>query len=168
MTGMPPPQLATVCTPMLADFIVVAHALPESERRQWEALGSDGEDYNPEQCAATLISMQGPKFALVRPDGVAVAVAGFVYQRRGVWQEWMIATAECWQRYAFTATKQCRNVMRQFLATEAHRIQCISLASKTRAHRWYRVLGFEFEGDLRGFGAKGEDCKMFAMSNEER
>jgi hypothetical protein len=164
MTTMPP-AMPTVSIPLVMDFVVVAHALPESERRQWEALASDGEPYNPEHCAATLIALAGPKWALIRPDGQAVAVGGLTYQRAGVWQEWLIATPECWQRYAFSATRQCRSIMQQFLATEAHRIECVSLASKTHAHQWYRVLGFEYEGELRGYGARGEDCKMFAMTN---
>jgi hypothetical protein len=82
--------------------------------------------------------------------------------RPGVWQDWMFSTPEAWSKHWRGVTKIARRVMDFMLQGEAHRLQCVSLASRIHAHRWYRPLGLEQEGTLRGYGVNGEDAIMFA------
>jgi hypothetical protein len=48
------------------------------------------------------------------------------------------------------------------LRETAHRLQCVSLASRIHAHRWYRPLGLRLEGTLAGYGVNGEDALMYS------
>lgn len=163
MTTLPPstPRLTALVKPMLADYVVICHQLPEDERRQFEAL-SDGEPYDPERHAITLASTPGPRWALVGTNGEALAIGGFTYIRPLVWQDWLIGTPAAWTHHWRTISKHCRRMLDRMLETEAHRIQCVSLADRTAAHHWYRVLGYEREGVLRCYGANGEDAVMFS------
>jgi hypothetical protein len=162
-----PTRLAFITKPLLADYIQVALHLPEVEKRNWVAL-FEGGAFDPDECAIRCAAMAGPKWALIHPQGHALAVGGLFGLQKGVWQEWLLATGECWQKHAFTATRHCKKIMDLMFETgEAHRIQCVSLAEKTKAHEWYRILGFRFEGTLRHYGVNREDCMMFARTNED-
>jgi RimJ/RimL family protein N-acetyltransferase len=168
MTGNPPitdvrcgPQLVQ---PLLIDFVRICHELSDDERRQWVAL-SDGQPFDPEAMAIQLAAAAGPRWALVQADGAPLVIGGFSYLRPGVWQDWLIGTPSAWETHWRAISKHCRRVIDRMLETEAHRIQCISLADRTRAHAWYRVLGYRQEGLLRGYGANGEDAIMFARTD---
>lgn len=163
MTTLPPPtpNLTTLTKPLLVDFIFICQKLPEDERRQYEAL-SDGVPYDSERHAIQLAASLGPRWALVKGDGQPLAIGGFSYIRPLVWQDWLIGTPEAWRDHWRSISKHCRRMMDRMLETEAHRIQCVSLADRTAAHHWYRVLGYEREGTLRAYGANGEDAVMFA------
>jgi len=156
-----PPNPTYLAKPTLIDLVCVCHALPELERRQFEAL-TDGLPFDVDKAALMLANLDGPKWALVTLTGEPLAVGGMHYVRPEVWQEWLIATDEAWLRHWRALTKHCRRIMDRMLETEARRIQCVCLSEKTRARAWYRVLGFEHEGTLQQYGANGEDCEMYA------
>jgi hypothetical protein len=48
------------------------------------------------------------------------------------------------------------------MANGARRLECVSLASRSQAHRWYATIGLTFEGTLRQYAANGEDAKLFS------
>ena len=43
----------------------------------------------------------------------------------------------------------------------ARRLQTNALAKRTEAIKWYKRLGLEYEGTMRGAGAGGEDVAFF-------
>ena len=145
--------------PTLVDFLRVANELPLDEREQFEAF--TGEAFDPERIAAAYVLAPGPQWVICAGDK-PIVVAGFKEIRSGVWQDWMFSTPEAWSKHWRGVTKIARRVMDFMLQGEAHRLQCVSLASRIHAHRWYRPLGLEQEGTLRGYGVNGEDAIMFA------
>jgi hypothetical protein len=151
--------VTTYKDPGLVDFLQVAHKLPEDEREQYEAFA--GEPFNPERVAAAYSLRPGPRWVLVA-GGEPIVVAGFDMIRPGVWQDWLFSTPEAWTVHWRSVTKISRRVMDAMLRTSAHRLQCVSLASRIHAHRWYRPLGLELEGTLRGYGVNGEDALIFS------
>ena len=146
--------------PRLADFYLVCHSLCEDEREQYRAFA--GEDFDPEVVAAAYHLRECPKWVL-STDAGPVVVGGFDMIRPGVWQDWLFSTPAAWSPENWRGvTRACRRVMDAMLNSQGHRLQCLSLASRTRAHRWYRPLGLQLEGTLRGYGVNGEDALMFA------
>jgi hypothetical protein len=80
-----------------------------------------------------------------------------------VWQDWMVSTPEAWNATNWRGTtRYVRKAMNAMLQTDAHRLQCVSLRSRIRAHEWYRVLGLRQEGVLEAYGVDGQDALMFA------
>lgn len=152
-------NFAVYKAPKLGDFYTVCTRLPEDEREQFEAFS--GEKFDPERIAAAYSLRAGPSWVLTA-DGFPLLVAGFDMIRPGVWQDWLFSTPEAWDRHWRTVTKYCRRAMDAMLRSGAHRLQCVSLASRIHAHRWYRPLGLELEGTLRGYGVHGEDALMFS------
>ena len=47
-------------------------------------------------------------------------------------------------------------------ANGIHRIECVTMADFTGAHRWLRMLGLEKEADMPRFGKGGETFSQFA------
>lgn len=169
MSELPPPvslpNLITLTKPLLADYLYVCHRLPDDEKQQWVAF-SDGQPFDADRMALHLASNPGPKWVLVKQSGEPLVIGGFTYLRPEVWQDWLIGTPEAWEHHWRSISKHCRRVMDAMLKTEAHRIQCVSLASRTKAHAWYRVLGYRFEAILRKYGANGEDAVMYARTDD--
>lgn len=143
----------------LVDLITVCRQMPQDEREQIQAFS--GEQYDADQVAASYHLFDGPKWTLCADDR-PLLVAGFTELRPGVWQDWMFSTPSAWDPHWWTTTKQSRRVMDAMLRTVAHRLQCVSLASRIQAHKWYSALKLEREGVLRGYGANGEDAIMFS------
>lgn len=144
---------------LLTEMLLVCSALPADEREQYAAF--TGSEYDFEAAAARWFNVPGPKW-VIQADGRPIVVAGFIEIRPGVWQDWMFSTPAAWDEHWRSVSKFSRRVMDRMLQEHAHRLQCVSLASRHAAHRWYRVLGLEYEGTLRGYGVNGEDAMMFA------
>lgn len=143
----------------LIELLRVCYKLPTDEREQYEAF--TGNEFSPEDLAAGLYTTQGPRWTVLAGEE-PVLIAGFTLVRPGVWQDWAVTTPEAWQKHWRSVTKTARRVMDEMLQQGAHRLQCVSLASRIHAHRWYRPLGLEQEGVLRGYGVNGEDAIMFS------
>ncbi len=145
--------------PNLYDFVQVCHLLPQDERDQYEAF--TGMPYDANQVAASYSLQPGPSWVMVA-DGQPICIAGFSEIRSGVYQDWLFSTPVAWEKHWRVLTKTCKHVMTEMLRTKAHRLQCVSLASRTAAHRWYRPLGLVLEGTLHGYGVNGENALMFS------
>lgn len=155
----------TYRNPTLVDFLTVCTQITADQRNQLEVL--TGDSYSAENTAAHYFQAAGPKWVLCEDD-TPVAVAGFTPIRPGVWQDWMITTDRCWEPDAWRATtRHTRKALDSMLTNGAHRLQCVSLASRTEAHKWYRLLGLEFECTLRGYGSNGEDAFMFSRVRKQ-
>lgn len=150
--------------PTLFDFIEVCYQLPEDEREQYEAF--TGAPYDANVVATQFFMKAGPKW-VVTADDKPIVIAGFDCIRPGVWQDWMFSTPAAWDKHWRAVTKKACVVMAGMLKKDAHRLQCISLASRIHAHRWYRVLGLVLEGELEGYGVNGENALIFKRMKAE-
>jgi hypothetical protein len=146
-------------SPQLVEFIMICNRLPDDERGQYEAF--TGEAYDPDRVAASHFLRGGPSWVVVA-DGEPIVIAGFDMVRDGVWQDWLLSTPVAWERHWRPVTRLARHVMDFMLQGPARRLQCVSLASRIHAHRWYRPLGLRLEGTLSGYGVNGEDALMFS------
>lgn len=147
--------------PFLLDFLIVAERAPQDERDQLEAF--TGQPYNAEGAAAGAWAQPGPKWVFKTDKGQPLAVAGYVQERPGVWRDFMINTPESFGEHWFSVTRHAIRIMNaMFLSGQAHRLECVSLASRTKAHEWYGVLGMNFEGTMHGYCASGADAVLYA------
>jgi hypothetical protein len=154
-------KLQVYSNPFLLDFLIVCDKMPQDERDQLEAF--TGEPYDAERAAIGNFMTYGPKWVFKTESGRPIAVGGYVLQRKGVWQDFLISTPELWTDHWFFFTRYVVGAMKgMFQSGEAHRLQCISLASRTRAFPWYKAIGYTREGTLHGYAASGADAVMFA------
>jgi len=150
--------------PKLLDYLHVCMNLNADEREQIEAF--QGKPYDAEETALAHVGRL-PAWMLCA-DEKPIAIAGFDLIRPGVWQDWMLSTPEAWDaKHWRTTTKNVKRVMDAMLKSEAHRLQCVSLASRIHAHKWYAVLGLAPEATLRAYGANGEDAIIFSRLRDE-
>jgi hypothetical protein len=157
--------------PKIVDILPVCFNLRADEREQIEA--STGQPYDPETFAVMIANKIGPAWYMREDEtGAVIALAGFDEIRPGVWQDWMCGTDLAWDKYGRQLTRATIKAMNEMLKGDgltsvAHRLQCVSLASRIHAHEWYAVLGLAPEGTLKGYGAHGEDFIMFARGKQE-
>lgn len=153
-------KLDVYSDPFLTDFLICAHAIPQDQRDQVEAL--TGSKFDPDRIAADNFMVPGPKWVIKAADK-PIVVGGYVNLRQGVWQDYMLTTPEAFAEHWFGITRVCRRIMTaMFVSGQAHRLQCIALASRKEVFPWYGTLGMNFEGTLNGYAANGADCVMFA------
>lgn len=145
--------------PLLLDYIKVCIKMPDDERAQLEAF--TGEAYDIDRAAVGNWSVPGPKF-VIKVNDDPIAVGGFVPQRPGVYRDFMLTTPEAWTEHWYAVTRICRRVMDAMLITHAHRLECVSLASREKAFKWYKVLGYHQEGVRYGYCANGADAMAFS------
>lgn len=140
------------------DFLMVCQELREDERRQIEA--STGVPYDFKKVVELMCMAPAPRWAVLE-DGKPIALIGYTQQRPGVWRDWMLSTDAVWKK-PIAITRICRLIMKTMEDNGAHRLECISMASREMAHKWYRSVGLKFEGILQKWGANGEDAMIFA------
>jgi hypothetical protein len=146
--------------PLMLDFIKVCIKLPQDEREQLEAF--TGMAYDIDGAAVGAFTSPGPKW-VIRADGEPIIIGGFTPQRNGVWRDFLLTTPEAWEQHWFPVTRICRRVMDAVLISgQAHRLECVSLASRTKAWKWYKILGYNKEGTLHGYCANGADAIIFS------
>jgi RimJ/RimL family protein N-acetyltransferase len=146
--------------PLLLDFIKVACQLPQDEIEQLEAF--TGEPFEIDGCAVGNFCAPGPKW-VIKDGADPIIVGGFVPQRPGVWRDFLLTTPQAWEKHGFGVTRICRRMMdAMFESGQAHRLECVTLASRTKAMKWFRVLGYEAEGNLIGYGANGQMAVSFS------
>lgn len=155
--------MITVYTnPIAMDFISVAINLSQNERDNLEAM--TGEPYEVDGCALGAFMQPGPKWAFHDSTGVPLVVGGFVPQRPGVWRDFMLTTPAAWSEANwFAVSRNCRRIMDHMLTSgAAHRLECVTSASRTNAHKWYRILGYKKEARLHKHCADGSDAVIFS------
>lgn len=155
-------------TASLYDLLYLANDARADEREQWEAL--TGRPWDVEEVANDHYNRGGLKFTLVDAVGSPpIAAGGWQELIPGVWQSWMIGTADNWATRWRAITKASRRVMDDLEQNlGARRLQTSALASRALACAWYvRGLKMQPEGIMRGFGMGGEDVAMFARVKEQ-
>lgn len=146
--------------PLLLDFIKVCIAMPQDERDQLESFS--GQPYNIDSTAVGNFCVEGPKW-VIKADGEPIVIGGFALQRTGVWRDFMLTTPEAWTHHWFPVTRICRRIMNAMFASgQAHRLECVTLASRVQAIKWYRVLGYTLEATLPRYCADGKDAISFS------
>lgn len=145
--------------PTLYEFLQIMHQLPADERAQYEAFS--GEIYDPDKVAATFYLRPAVVKGSYYAGDQLLAVAGYSLVVPGTYEDWMFTSPLAFQKYALGMTRQTRLVMREMFKYGARRLQCLSLASRIEAHKWYHALGLKRGLDIPSFGANGEDAVMF-------
>ena len=160
--------------PFLADFLYVASQLPQDEREQIEAM--NGVKYEIDGVAVGNYMVPGPKwvikvgneFQFEQGLAVPIVVGGFVQQRPGVWQDFLLTTPMAFlKENAFHVTRACKRAMDAMLYSgQAHRLECIVPAARVESRpelvRWYKLLGYNKEGLRYGYCANGADAIAFS------
>lgn len=152
--------MITLREPTLLDILGVCLALPADEREVYLAM--TGEEFDPDKVAVDLWATPGPNWCMADEHGRPVVVCGYARARPGVFRSWYLATAEAWEKHGVEVTQHTQDIIRSMLAQGgAHRLETLTLASKSRARRWYDRLGLQFESTLKGFGVGGEAAVLY-------
>lgn len=147
----------------MSDLEFIAFHMRPDEQAQWLSI-TGRTSYDPLLCARTLAGTPGPQYVLVDTDGRPFAAGGFTEVRPKVWQTWAAATDTAWDHYWRDITGHCRRMIGDLLRSgDAHRVETLALASRTRAHAWYEAgLGQRYEGTLRAYFADGQDAVVYS------
>lgn len=147
--------------PTLIDIGLCAHRLIEEDRQQWTEL--TGSEYDPNMVAAECWEYRGPRWVIcTTTDSMPLAVAGIRRMRPYVGQSWFLSTDELW-KHGRAVTDITRKVMLETIEFQAHRIETLCLASRTKARSWYEAVGLHFEAEFRKYGAMGADFVQYAV-----
>ena len=153
--------------PLLEDFAALARDMRPDEVEQFVAMSGVG--YDAQVAARGFINAAGPKFVLIDPKGMPVLAGGFLPVAPMVSEAWMLGSLATWDQHWRSITRAARRLIDGHLKHDAHRVQIVSLASRTRAHHWYeKALGMQHEGRLRRFCGDGQDAMMHAKVREVR
>lgn len=152
--------------PIVEDLAFLARRMRADEIAQYLAL-TGAKVYEPDDAARNFVVLQGQKFVLIGPDNLPFCAGGFEEIRPDVFQTWMVGTEEGWAKHWRAITIHSRRLMQNLLDTGARRIQTYALASRTKAHEWYRRgLLQQYEGTCRQFFADGQDAVLYARVRE--
>lgn len=160
--------MTRLTAPSVFDVGWLCERMRPDEIEQWCALTGHA-TYDAELAARSVLATMGEfAFCIVAEDNMPVVVGGFVEDRPGVFQTWMVGTAEGWERHWRAITRHSRRAIDALLKCgRAHRVQTHALASRTAAHGWYERLGMTREGTLRRYFADGQDAIVFSKLREE-
>lgn len=157
--------MITLREPTLLDLLGVCLALPQDEREVYRTL--TGQDYDPDAVAADLWHTAGPNWCMADEQGRPVVVCGYARMQPGVFRSWYLATADAWEKHGAEVTRITQDIVSGMLKQGgAHRLETITLASKSLARRWYARLGLQFESTLKGFGVGGETAVMYVATRD--
>ena len=99
-------------------------------------------------------------------EDVPIAIGAMVQHRPNVITAGLFATDE-FHLVAFPFAKFIRQrLFPEYRQRGTHRIDALSAASHTKAHRWMQTLGLKEEARLRAFGRGGEDFLQFAWVDD--
>ncbi len=151
--------------PTLVDLLQICMDARPDEIEQFEALS--GIEWDVDVVVNELFVRQGFKFALLDDDKV-FSVGGWQPVIDGVWQSWMIGTAENWEKYWRSITRISRlSADYMFQSTDARRLQIAILSTREKACEWcVRGLKFEYESTMKNFGIGGADVVMYRRLKE--
>lgn len=151
-----------LAVPIVEDFAYLARRMRDDERAQFQAL-TGARQYEADVAARAMACVAGPVFGLVDQRGIPVMVGGFEPVRPGVFNLWAVGTMQGWADHWRKITRTCNRLLEEMLAGDAHRVQTVCLASRTRTHEWYeRGVKLRSEGTRRGYFADGQDGIEFA------
>lgn len=153
---------------LLYDLLFILQGASNEEKMQYKAFM--GIDFDYERAAHESFGFIGPKWTSCTPDGVPVAVGGFILQRRGVYRTWFAYAPGAFEAHGREITRICAKVVAEMLESGgAHRLETLVLDSRRLARRWYGTIGLKFESLLPSYGANGETAALHvALRSPER
>ena len=146
--------------PNLLDTALAAWNLIAEDREQWAEF--TGRPYSPDEAALECWGYAGPKWAICDETGMALAVAGCQRLRPHVYRSWFLSGEQLWA-HGRAVTEITRKVVLEMLADDAHRIETLCLASRTKTRGWYTALGLHFEAEFPNYGASGAPAAQYAI-----
>lgn len=151
--------------PWLMDLIQIAAHITPDEREQIEAY--NGETFDVERVALAHYMLKGPKW-VIKSDGVPVGAGGYEPLTKGVYRDWALFAEQVWtdRRLWVPVTRICKRAADAMIESGAHRLECLSLASRIKAHEWCAILGLEKEGVQVGAAANGADLVVLSRVNK--
>lgn len=163
------PSNIVVCRP--AHLVFLSERMREDEKAQFLAV-SGGTSFSADAALAWALDVagrsQGYAATVLCSNNLPAASGGFHPVGPGVWQSWMLGTAEGWEQQWRSLTKITRWMMQRLLEQDAHRLQTSALVSRSKAIEWFeRSLGFKAEGVMRGYGINGECIANFSRLRGE-
>lgn len=147
--------------PSRADVIEVASRMRAEDAAEFLAVSfCDGRDDLVKELADRY---GGAETAFCAYDGDdPVAIGAMILHRPNVITAGLFAT-EDFHKVAFPFARFIRQrLFPEYRARGIHRIDALSAATHTKAHRWMETLGMREEARLRAFGRGGEDFVQFA------
>ena len=148
-----------VVAPKMLDYISIAHGMRDDEKEQFAAMSGLSE-YDPDVVARCLYMQRGPSWAAANEEGRVVLISGYEDHGPGTAELWLAAPATTWDTNWVDLTRIGRKMI-SFILDTHHRVQILSLASRTKAHDWYeRGLKMQYESTLKKYCADGQDAVM--------
>lgn len=143
------------------DVLSVAHRMRDRDVVEFLATSSE-----PDRTALAMSLSRrygmSDELIVACDDQEPVAIGGLIQHRPNVVTLLFFAT-DGFPRIALPLTRFItRRLFPEVKAAGAHRIECVSHAGHTDAHRWIRLLGLEQEAEFKGFGRGGETFLQFA------
>jgi len=122
----------------------------------------------PDQMAAMLFQQSSFTYTMTTEaePARALAVAGFVRQRPGVYRTWMFALDKAWTTHGPEMTEHTAKALRDMLEN-AHRLEAVCLNSRERVHRWYNRIGLQKESTLTRYCSDGTDAALFVLTRSD-
>jgi hypothetical protein len=145
------------------ETLAIAAALPEDEQAVYAALV--GCAYDAESAARHCFRTTGPKWCMLDNADKPIVACGGILQRPHVYQTWFLATHAAWTEHGAAVTNLSAELIRVMLADGgAHRIETVTLASRSKARRWYDRIGLRYESTMPGYGARGQTFVTYAAT----
>ncbi len=164
-----PPSNIVACRP--AHLVYLSERMRDDEKAQFLAVTGHAEfsaDAALAWALGALERSQGYAVTILCDDNLPAAAGGFHPVGPGVWQSWMLGTAEGWQQQWRSMTKITCWLMAKLLEQDAHRLQTSALTTRVKAIEWFeRSLSFQPEGVARGYGINGESIANFSRLRGE-
>lgn len=155
-----PSKPRSVITPSLQVLLYLCERARTDEIEQFEALTHT--PYSAEAAAVAFWRAGKWSLAVAHPNGEPAAAGGYEQVQPGVWQSWMVGTERGWREMWVDIHRATRFLTETLVDSGlARRLQTNALAKRTEAIKWYKRLGLEYEGTMRGAGAGGEDVAFF-------
>ena len=95
-------------------------------------------------------------------DDVPIGIISYIPVRPGVWSLGMFATDKFQKVSSFLTKRVIRDIIPALDNANAHRVEAQSLAGYDEVHKWLDFIGLKKEGELKGFGSRGQDFVTFA------
>jgi len=148
----------------LVDVIMVASDLPADEIEQIEAFS--GHAFDAQDIAVQIITAPGLRWTCYDKDTKEpLVVAGFIPIGVTIWRSFMLVTNKAWAEHGLEVTLHTRRAVKDFMQGRQHaRLETLCLASRVKAHDWYKTVGLQYESTLHAYGVNGETAVLYVKT----
>jgi RimJ/RimL family protein N-acetyltransferase len=129
-----------------------------------------GQVFEPDDIAARVWLSGGRNWVFWETvERVPLAVGGYHEMRPGAWSSWFMPTPLAWSRdYAQELTERVAQTLRNMLdSPDVRRLETVTLASRSRARKWYERIGLSYESTARRASASGQDLVTYVATRCE-